>query len=71
MSEDPRHGEPILCPDCESSLVEEEDDEEINDDDTEEETNGTAAQAGVQITNSQGQQGLNQDQGSGKSEHLP
>ena len=38
---------------------------------TEEETNGTAAQAGVQITNSQGQQGLNQDQGSGKSEHLP
>jgi len=68
LSEDPRHGEPILCPDCESSLVEEDDEEEINDDENEEEaTNGTAAQAEVQvITSPQGQHGLNQDQGSGK-----
>jgi hypothetical protein len=72
LSEDPRHGEPIICPDCESFLVEEDDEEDIHDDDAEEEeTNGTAAQAEVQvITDAQGQQGLNQEQGSGNGKSI-
>ena len=50
----------------------EDDDEEIDDDDAEEEeTNGTAAQAEVQvITDAQGQQGLNQEQGSGNGKSI-